>query len=172
MNRLHPERRHPWLSIPTALVMTATLSLTGCSADEGKNMETQDVNDAKGAIVAFVDESSSALGGDWRVSSGPAVESCDRDGGGEGAAYGYLVAIDQPGGDPEQDIASLERLWTERGLTTERYQSGGSDPVLGIRGSGGSVATVDFLADPRRYSIDSLSSCVEGDAAEMQNDGE
>ena len=171
MNRLHPERRHPWLSIPTALVMTATLSLTGCSADEGKNGETQDVNDAKGAIGAFVDESSSALGGDWRVSSGPAVESCDRDGG-QGAAFGYLVAIDQPGGDLEQDIASLERLWTERGLTTERYQSGGSDPVLGIRGSGGSIATVDFLADPRRYGIDSLSSCVEGDAAELQNDGE
>ena len=152
--------------------MTAALSLTGCSADDGRNMVTQDVNDAKGAVVAFVDESSSALGGDWRVSSGAAVESCDQDGGGEGAAYGYLVAIDQPGGDPEQDIASLDRLWTERGLTTERYQSGGSDPVLGLGGSGGSVATVDFLADPRRYSIDSLASCVDGDADEMQRDGE
>lgn len=172
MHLRHPSRRHPWSSIPAALIMTAALSLTGCSADDGRNMVTQDVDDARGAVVAFVDESSSALGGDWRVSSGPAVESCDRDGGGAGAAYGYLVAIDQPGGDPEQDIASLERLWTERGLTTERYQSGGSDPVPGIRGSGRSVATVDFLADPRRYSIDSLSSCVDGDADEMQRDGE
>ena len=72
----------------------------------------------------------------------------------------------------EADVATLDELWSARGITTETYQSGGSPPHLGIRGAGGPTTSIDLLADPRGYSISAVSECADGDASEMQGDGE
>ena len=66
----------------------------------------------------------------------------------------------------------VEKLWNDQGITTERYQSGGDEPILGIRGSGGPTTSIDFLADERGYSVDALSPCADGDPVELENHGE
>ena len=69
-------------------------------------------------------------------------------------------------------MAAIESLWRDRGLRTERYESGGNEPILGVRGGGSAAGSLDFLADVRMYSLSGLSTCAEGDAAQMQSDGE
>ncbi|PYY33275.1 hypothetical protein DEJ16_13845 [Curtobacterium sp. MCJR17_055] len=56
------------------------------------------------------------------------------------------------------------------GVTTERYQTGGVDPTLGVRGRGGPVSSSGFRADPRGYTIDGSSQCIAGDFDKMSRD--
>lgn len=72
--------------------------------------------------------------------------------------------------DPKADVAAVERHWKKLGVSTERYQTGGTDPILGVLGSGGPVSSSDFRADPRGYTIDSSSKCVLGDFDKMSRD--
>jgi hypothetical protein len=159
------------LSAAIAVVAAAGFSLTGCNG--GTTVENEQTpNQAKEAVVALVDDTADAVGGAWSVASGPAVQGCNRDSGGRGAAYFYTKKREQHSGDPADDVANVERLWKEKGIKTERYKSGGADPTLGIRGVGGPTKSVDFLADERGYSLDAVSSCTTGDAEELQRNGE
>jgi hypothetical protein len=126
----------------------------------------------KGAVVTVVDDTTAEIGGEWEVYSGPAVEGCTMSDGRDGAAFSYITTLRPGGSDPEADVAAVESLWRDRGLATERYESGGSDPILGVRGGGSAADSLDFLADVRMYSLSGLSTCAEGDAVQMQNDGE
>lgn len=153
------------------LIAAAALSLTGCNG--GTTVENEQTPDqAKDAVVAIVDDTTSAVGGSWSVASGPAVQGCNRDSGGRGAAYFYTKMREQREGSPADDVASVERLWKEKGITTERYKSGGTEPTLGVRGVGGPTKSIDFLADERGYSLDAVSACTAGDAEELQRQGE
>ena len=135
-------------------------------------MATVEPEDARQAVVTIVDASAEALGGEWEVYSGPAVEGCTKGDGGDGAAFAYVLMRGPSDGDPEADVAALDELWTDRSITTESYQSGGTAPTLGVRGAGGPTTSIDLLADPRGYSISAVSECADGDASEMQGDGE
>jgi hypothetical protein len=159
------------LSATIAVVVAAALSLTGCNGRTTVENE-QTPTEAKEAIVAIVDDTANAVGGAWSVASGPAVQGCNRDSGGRGAAYFYTKMRQQRSGDPTEDVANVERLWKEKGIKTERYKSGGADPTLGLRGVGGPMKSIDFLADERGYSLDAVSSCTAGDAEELQRNGE
>ena len=153
------------VAIPAAL----TVALTGCTG--GTPTDVVDPEIAREAVVTMVDTSAEALGGDWQVYSGPAVEGCTKNDGRDGAAYAYIVMRGPADTDPEDDVAALDELWSGRGITTETYQSGGTPPYLGIRGAGGPTTSIDLLADPRGYSISAVSECADGDASEMQGDG-
>ncbi|MGU3409398.1 hypothetical protein ACLBWP_04770 [Microbacterium sp. M1A1_1b] len=169
-------RRTPWRSAvrssaAIAIVATASLALTACNAGPAaKNGQTP--NQARVAVTAIVDATADVVGGKWSVVSGPAVQGCNRDSGGRGAAYFSTKMREQRDGDPAEDVANVERLWKGKGLTTERYKSGGTDPTLGLRGAGGPTTSIDFLADERGYSLDAVSTCIAGDAEELQRNGE
>jgi hypothetical protein len=152
-----------------AILAASALALTGCTG--GAPQDPVDPESAQEAVVTMVDASAAALGGDWQIYSGPAVERCTKSDGGDGAAYAYILVRGPTVGDPKADVAVLDELWSGRGITTETYQSGGTSPHLGIRGDGGPTASIDLLADPRGYSISAVSECADGDASEMQGDG-
>ncbi|MFJ4075377.1 hypothetical protein [Curtobacterium sp. NPDC089991] len=158
-------------SATIAVIATAVFSLTGCDGGTAVERE-QTPAQAKEAVVAIVDDTANAVGGAWSVASGPAVQGCNRDSGGRGAAYFTTKMREQRSGDPAEDVANVERLWKEKGIETERYKSGGAEPTLGLRGVGGPMKSIDFLADERGYSLDAVSSCTAGDAEELQRNGE
>lgn len=127
---------------------------------------------AKDTVVTIVDDTAGAVGGTWSVASGPAVQGCMRDNGARGAAYLLTEMREQRAGDPADDVATVERLWKDKGLSTERHESGGTDPTQGVRGTGGPATSIDFLADERGYSLDAVSVCTAGNAEELQRNGE
>ncbi|MBF4587416.1 hypothetical protein [Curtobacterium sp. VKM Ac-2887] len=125
--------------------------------------------EAKQSVVTFVEGSTSVVGDGWEVSDGPGLGKCGRSLGQEGVSYVYAM-VRSASADPKADVVAVERHWKELGVTTERYQSGGADPILGVRGRGGPVSSSDFRADPRGYTIDSTSLCAPGDFDEMSRD--
>ncbi|PZE70798.1 hypothetical protein DEJ27_07005 [Curtobacterium sp. MCPF17_018] len=151
------------------LVLTAALTMTGCSNTPGG--KTVDPSDAEKSIVDVVKESTDAVGGDWTVYRGPAAEVCTRSGGQEGARFVYI--LERSGtdgdGDPAADIRTVEELWKAKGITTERFESGGADPLTGIRGVDGPVTSMGFNAYPQRYSITGVSKCSDGDVQELRS---
>ncbi|PZE37146.1 hypothetical protein DEJ25_01975 [Curtobacterium sp. MCPF17_011] len=134
--------------------------------------KTISTTEARQSVQEIVDQSTISLDGEWQVYSGPSVEQCTKGNGGDGAAYSYIKSLDGPSGDPAQDIATVKRLWEGAGITTAPYKSGGSDPILGLRGVGGPTTSISFLAGAQRYTITAVSECADGDAVEMQGNGE
>lgn len=152
--------------VPTVMVTALAVLLTACNGGTPVDPE-----DAKKDIVDIVDRSTEALGGEWEVYSGPAVQACTQGNGGGGAAYVYIKT--RPGGpDPASDVVTMDDLWQGEGVTTERSQSGGRVPTLRLRGLGGPSTSLGFTADPERYTVTGLSECADGDASEMQGEGE
>jgi len=123
---------------------------------------------AKKSIVDIVERSAHAIGGDWQVYSGPAVEICGEDAPDE-VRYSYIMERPADGAaTSESDIRQLEALWKDEGLRTFDYQSGGSDPFIGIRGKGGRVTTIGFDALPGGSTIVGTSTCAPGDLRELR----
>lgn len=147
-------------------VLLAVAVLTGCS--EGSGMNTKE---AKQSIVKFVDESTNLLGAGWEPNDGPRLGKCGLGLGVVGVRYVY-AKIRSASADPKADVDAVEQHWKELGVTTERYQTGGEDPILGVRGQGGPVSSSDFRADPRGYTIDGSSLCVAGDFDKMSLEGQ
>ncbi len=145
----------------TGAVLLAVAVLTGCS--EGSGMNTKE---AKQSIVTFVEGSTDVVGDGWEVSDGPGLGKCGRGLGQGGVQYVYAM-VRSASADPKADVEAVEQHWKELGVTTERYQTGGDDPILGVRGRGGPVSSSDFRADPRGYTIDGSSQCVAGDFEKM-----
>jgi hypothetical protein len=161
-------------STPAAITIAvaAAVFLTGCTSEDTTDQPREMTSDgAKQAIVDIVDRSYTEIGGDWTIRSGPAVQSCELPSGDTGVAYDYIVDR-KGGGTPPSDVAKLQDLWTAKGITTQAYENGGEDPVRGVRGSGGPTTSIDLYADPIGYTIEGLSVCTPGDAAEMQGNGE
>ncbi|WP_146245920.1 hypothetical protein [Curtobacterium sp. MCPF17_001] len=121
--------------------------------------------DAEKSIVSIVDETTRSVGGHWTVYSEPTAESCAQ-AADDGLTYTYILMQDAPPTDPAEAVAAVEQLWKDEGITTQRYQTGAADPILGVRGRGGPVTSMDFLADGRRFSVVGVSECAEGSAVE------
>lgn len=159
---------------PAAITIAAAavVLLAGCTTEHTTaEPPTMTSAQAKQAVVDIVDRSYAEIDGDWTIRSGPAVQSCPLPGSGTGAAYSYIVDR-KPGGTPQSDVAKLQDLWKAKGITTQAYENSGKDPVRGVRGFGGPTTSIDLYADPVGYTIEGLSVCTPGDAAEMQGNGE
>ncbi|TDW47697.1 hypothetical protein EDF52_106262 [Curtobacterium sp. PhB42] len=150
----------------TGAVLLAVAVLTGCS--EGSGINTKE---AKQSIVTFVEGSTDVVGDGWEVSDGPGLGKCGRGLGQEGVQYVY-AKVRSASADPKADVEAVEQYWKELGVTTERYQTGGEDPILGVRGRGGPLSSSDFRADPRGYTIDGSSQCIAGDFEKMSLDSQ
>lgn len=161
-------RRAKAVSVLRAIgaVLLAVAVLTGCS--EGSGMNTKE---AKQSIVTFVEGSTDVVGDGWEVSDGPGLGKCGRGLGQGGVQYVYAM-VRSASADPKADVKAVEQHWKKLGVTTERYQTGGEDPILGVRGRGGPVSSSDFRADPRGYTIDGSSQCVAGDFEKMSLDSQ
>lgn len=159
---------------PAAITIAAAavVLLAGCTTEHTTaEPPTMTSAQAKQAVVDIVNRSYAEIGGDWTIRSGPAVQSCPLPGGAAGAAYSYIVDR-KAGGTPQSDVAKLQDLWKAKGITTQAYENSGKDPVRGVRGFGGPTTSIDLYADPVGYTIEGLSVCTVGDAAEMQGNGE
>jgi hypothetical protein len=168
-------REHVRAVIAVVTAATAIVVITGCSGRSRVDSESNgavSTAEARQSVQDIVDRTASSLEGDWEVYSGPSVEQCSKSDGSDGAAYRYIKALAKPTGEPEADIAVVEKLWEETGITTQPYESGGDDPILGLRGAGGPTTSISFLADTRRYTVSATSECADGDAVEMQRNGE
>lgn len=155
------------VGVGAAVILTAALSAAGCSNAPGSN--AADPSEAKQSIVSIVEESADAVGGDWTVYRGPAAEVCTRSGGGDGARFVYVLERSGTDGTDAADIRAVEELWKSKGITTERFESGGSDPLTGIRGADGPVTSIGFSAYPQRYSITGVSKCSDGDVKDLRS---
>lgn len=150
----------------TAAALLMVVVLTGCSAGIGKTPEQ-----AKESIVTFVEGSTDVVGDGWEVSEGPGLGKCGLAPGVRGVEYSYAM-VRSASPDPKADVEAVEQHWKDLGVTPERYQTGGEDPILGVRGRGGPVSSSDFRADPRGYTIDGSSQCIAGDFEKMSLDGQ
>ena len=147
-------------------VLLAVTVLTGCTERSGMNTK-----EAKQSIVTFVEGSTDVVGDGWGTGEGPGLGKCGLGLGQGGVQYVY-AKVRAASADPKADVEAVERHWKELGVTTERYQTGGEDPILGVRGRGGPVESSDFRADPRGYTIDGSSLCVPGDFDKMSLEGQ
>lgn len=132
-------------------------------------VDTEDVNERIPGRVSIVEESADAVVGDWTVYRGPAAEVCTRSGGGDGARFVYILERSDTDGTDAADIRAVEDLWQAKGITTERFESGGSDPLTGIRGVDRTVTSIGFNAYPQRYSITGVSECSDGDVQDLRS---
>ncbi|PZE64553.1 hypothetical protein [Curtobacterium sp. MCBD17_021] len=145
----------------------ATLASTSCSDDRGAPPLRP--AEAEEDLIELVQQSTAAIGGEWQVFSGPAVRNCGQPNGADGAAYVYIVErLNTEGADPEADVASMAASWERLHIDAEPFQSGGADPIRGVRGTGGPVTSIGFDADPERYSVTGVSQCSDGDPTRLR----
>jgi hypothetical protein len=161
-----PRRKAVSVLRTAGAVLLTVAVLTGCSSGLGKTPER-----AKQSIVTFVEGSTDVVGDGWEVSDGPGLGKCGR-GLGQGGVQFVYAKVRAASADPKADVEAVEQHWKELGVTTERYQTGGEDPILGVRGRGGPVSSSDFRADPRGYTIDGSSQCIAGDFEKMSLDSQ
>jgi hypothetical protein len=161
-----PRRKAVIVLRSAAAVLLAVAVLAGCS--EGSGMNTKE---AKQSIVTFVEGSTDVVGDGWEASEGPGLGMCGLAPGVRGVEYSYAM-VRSASADPKADVEAVEQHWKDLGVTTERYQTGGEDPILGVRGRGGPVSSSDFRADPRGYTIDGSSQCIAGDFEKMSLDSQ
>ncbi|MDN3477040.1 hypothetical protein [Curtobacterium sp. APC 4022] len=144
-----------------------TLLLTSCGSSDSGGTGRQPSTVEK-SIVDLVESSTAAIGGKWEVYSGPSVEACG-DGASDSARYVYIMdRVDRPGGDPTADLDEIKALWKGAGIEVSDYESGGADPLLGVRGSGGPTTSIGFDAFPKGYSITAVSQCADGNVSELR----
>ena len=164
---MEPTRRNAVTVLRAAgAALLTVVVLAGCSAGLGKDPEQ-----AKHSVVTFVEGSTDVVGDEWEASDGPRLGKCGLGPGVGGVQYVYAM-VRSASDDPKADVVAVERHWKDLGVTTERYQTGGEDPILGVRGRSGPVSSSDFRADPRGYTIDGSSQCIAGDFDKMVLDSQ
>lgn len=152
-------------AVATGAAVALLLTSCGSSGSGGTGRQPSTVEKS---IVDLVERSTAALGGKWEVYSGPSVEACG-DGASDSARYVYIMdRVDRPGGDPTADLDEIKALWMGDGIEVSDYKSGGADPLLGVRGSGGPTTSIGFDAFPKGYSITGVSQCADGNVSELR----
>lgn len=163
MTTIAPRHRSStWLALTAAIGLL--LVLTSC-ADSSVEREgpTVQASEAEKSIVDLVERSSEAIGGEWRVSLGPSVEAC-----GEGVEdrvrYVYVLERDGSPESAERDIRAVTEVWEQDGIEVFDTETGGDEPLRGVRGKGGPTTSIGFDAHPARFSLAGVSACAAGSA--------
>jgi hypothetical protein len=145
-------------------------ALAGCSGSSSPGDGGHAPASVQKSVVDVVERSAAAVGGRWKVYSGPSVEGCG-DGVEDKARYVYIMERSgATGGKPAEDVKTMEQFWDGEGIATTAYESGGEDPLLGMRGKGGPILTIAFNAYPERYSITAVSACADGNVSDLLED--
>jgi hypothetical protein len=145
-------------------------ALAGCSASSSSGDSGPEPATVRKSVVDVVERSAAAVGGRWKVSSGPSVEACG-DGVEDKARYVFIMERSGSTGDqPAEDVKTMKKFWDAEGIATTAYRSGGEDPLLGMRGKGGPILTIAFNAYPERYSITAVSKCADGSVSDLLED--
>lgn len=145
----------------TALLVGSALVLAACAHDPGE--PTMKPSQAKQSVIEFVEQSTTAAGGTWEHLSGPGVRECEQDSGAPGTMFVYVMKrADTSGADARVDVQAVSKHWRDAGVDVDEYQSGGADPVPGVRGRGGPVVSASFDAYPGNYQMSATSKCSDG----------
>ncbi|PZF12624.1 hypothetical protein DEJ25_07785 [Curtobacterium sp. MCPF17_011] len=128
-----------------ALVLGVVLLLTGCrpaGVPEPTPPATPAVNerDAKQQMINAVDDLTGRLGGDWRQGTGPV-------------------------GDVSSDLAEVEGLWKQQGMTIQRWGFTAHPTIVGR--SGDATDSISLSVADQQYGIQALSRCFAGDPDEL-----
>ncbi|MGU3409416.1 hypothetical protein ACLBWP_04860 [Microbacterium sp. M1A1_1b] len=84
----------------------------------------------------------------------------------------YIVKrADTAGADARSDVKAVSVHWKDAGVDVDEYQSGGPDPVPGVRGRGGPVISASFDAYPGNYRISAVSKCSDGMPDRLSQEG-
>jgi hypothetical protein len=157
--------RSSWIA---TTAISAMLLITGCGTGTSPGGNSVEPATVERDVVDIVERSAAAVGGTWEVSSGPSVETCG-EGADDKARYVYIMERSGTAGtDPTADVRTMQDFWDGAGIATTPYQSGGSDPLLGMRGKGGPTTSIAFNAYPQRYSITAVSECADGDVSDLR----
>ena len=156
------QRSNVWLALATAVGLS--LVLTSCADSSTKSEGTTvQPSEVKKSIVDLVERSSEAIGGEWQVSLGPSAEPC-----GEGVEdrvrFVYVLERDGSPESADQDITTVKQLWEQDGIEVFDTETGGDEPLRGVRGKGGPTTSIGFNAYPSRYSLSGVSACAVGNA--------
>lgn len=143
-----------------AAVVAVAVMVTVTSCSGGPTVQPKQ---AKQDIEAIVQRSTDGVGSSWTPRSAARLGTCPS---GDGVTWIYIVD-GQASDDPSKDVAAKQHDWDGLGITTERYQSGSADPILGVRGHGGPVTSVDFYADRAGYTITGQSQCAAGNLTDL-----
>lgn len=156
------QRSSTWAALAAAVGLS--LVLTSCADSSTKPKETTvQASEVKKSIVDLVERSSEAIGGEWQVSLGPSAEAC-----GEGVEdrVRYVYVLERQGSpeSAERDIRAVKELWEQDGIEVFDTETGGDEPLRGVRGKGGPTTSIGFNAYPARYSLSGVSACAAGSA--------
>lgn len=149
------------------------LALTGCGGTSAPSSGSdRDPSTARQSIVDLVERSTAAVGGDWEVYRGPAVEPCGQDVE-DRVRYVYIVERAGSAAAPERDVDAVRAVWRDAGVDVDVVETGtgGGSARVGLRGTGDPVTSIGFDAEPDRYSMSGVSVCAAGNATELR-DGE
>lgn len=157
-------RRRPSAGLALVAAVGIPLVLTSCAGGSARPEETTvQPSEVKKSIVDLVERSSEAIGGEWRVSLGPSAEPC-----GEGVEdrvrFVYVLERDGSPESADQDITTVKQLWEQDGIEVFDTETGGEEPLRGVRGKGGPTTSIGFNAYPSRYSLSGVSACAVGNA--------
>ncbi|MDP9737040.1 hypothetical protein [Curtobacterium sp. 260] len=158
-------QRTALLGSTTALVL---LVLTGCVSTAPRGSEV-DAATAKRSIVDLVERSTSAVGGDWTVYRGPAVEPCGQDVG-DRVRYVYIAERAGSTTGRQRDVEAVRAVWEDAGTDVVDTGTGGAGTRVGIRGTSGPVTSIGLDAGPDRYRMSGVSVCAPGNASELRDD--
>ncbi|WP_144710323.1 hypothetical protein [Curtobacterium pusillum] len=161
----------PIAAIASVFVIGAAVA--GCAGGIVQARPTQKPEDARQGIVDLVDAAAEQLGGEWVVDDGPRLDTCVNERGeGEGVDYTYIKRRTDRG-QAQRDINTLERLWSDRGLDTERFSSAGG-AWIGLNGRGAGASNIGYSSSDLGGgdSVSGASWCAAGDFVEMRERGE
>jgi hypothetical protein len=144
--------------------------LTACGSTtttpRGSDM---DPSTAKKSIVDLVERSTAAVGGDWKVYRGPAVEPCGQDVE-DRVRYVYIVEREGSATGLQRDVDAVRAVWKDAGMDVVDTATTGGATRAGIRGTGDPVTSIGFDAKPDRYSMSGVSVCAPGNASELRDE--
>ncbi|MEG8036903.1 MULTISPECIES: hypothetical protein [Bacteria] len=154
---------------PTAVLSAvgALVLLTGCAnyVDDSELDGAQ----ARDAMVALVQQTIDAAGGDWTpLSDEPASSECSTPEGSAGVTFSWDQ--ERTGtGDPESLIRTVAKTWKQSDYDATIRQDTIDDgrPLWSAATTGKAVESISVNASPRRVSVEVQSRCGEGDVADF-----
>lgn len=146
------------------------LALADCAGTSTPTTTTVDPATAKQSIVDLVERSTAAVGGDWTVYRGPAVEPCGQDVE-DRVRYVYIVERAGTTTGLQHEVDAVRSVWEDVGMDVVDTSSGGGSTRVGLRGTGDRVTSIGFDAKADGSRIAGVSVCAAGNATELR-DGE